>query len=404
MEQPTFFSEFLSPEELKAIYFSEAYADEENNEFRTQILEPVIKVLKTPEGRKKYIQLGTDFINSNAEMLAAQYPTTPVSYPRQYVDDLFKTFGFDKAEFRNILKSMAKDLQSSSAFSVLLNGMTNVFHAVALFYSDIITDRKLRDSGRQQIGITTYGHIYRRYWPQGFLNTQVMEYTYGTLNRTWTIVQCESVVNWIYHQIEVAYGKFRSELTLDMNFGTMVAFINRCWSTMNQAAQLLANKYYANLDNKSIGGDVKGNEMSLTTRSHSQLRDNLVRMISQGDSLYKNKGELYKGTARSKNVKTEDLYAFAQKIDKSDIKWIIDMILYVFLVKENHKIDQINTNEYIKRINNFPTAVDRAVAGKPVILPLMKKYKEKDMIVKSYICLLATYILLRLNDARPENT
>lgn len=402
MEQPTIFTEFLTVDELNSIYFSEAYADEENNEFRIKILEPIIKVLKTPEGRKKYIQLGTDFINSNAEMLAAQYPTTPVSYPRQYVDEMFKMFGFDKTEFKNLLKSMAKNLRGSSSFSVLLNGMTNVFHAVALFYSDIITDRKLRDSGRQQIGITTYGHIYRRYWPQGFLNTQVMEYTYGTLNRTWSIVQAESVVNWIYHHIEVAYGRYRSELTLDMNFGTMVGFINRCWSTMNQAAQLLANKYYANLDNKSIGGDVKGNETNLTSKNHSQLRDNLVRMITQGDSLYKEKGELYKGTARSKNVKAEDLYSFAQKVEKNDIKWIVDMILYVYLVKENHKIDDINSADYIKRINNFPTAVDRAIAGKPVILPLMKKYKEKDMIVKSYICLLATYILVRLNDAKPD--
>lgn len=400
MEQPTIFGEYCTIDEINTL-FLEAYADEENKEFRDQILEPIIKVLKTPEGRKKYIQLGTDFINANAEMLAAQYPTTPVSYPRQYVDELFKMFGFDKAEFKNTLKTLAKDLRGSSSFSVLLNGMTNVFHTVALFYSDLINDRKLRDSGRQQIGLTTYGHIYRRYWPQGFLNTQVMEYTYGTLNRTWAIVQCESVVNWIYHHIEVAYGRYRSELTLDMNFGTLVGFINRCWSTMNQATQLLANKYYANLDNKSIGSDVKGNEMNLTSKDHSQFRDNLVRMIMQ-DSLYKNKGELYKGTARSKNVKTEELYDFAQKVERSDIKWIMDMILYVYLVKESHKIEQINSADYIKRINNFPTAVDRAIAGKPVILPLMKKYKAKDTIVKSYICLLATYIMIRANDAKPE--
>jgi hypothetical protein len=74
----------------------------------------------------------------------------------------------------------------------------------------------------------------------------------------------------------------------------------------------------------------------------------------------------------------------------------------VYLVKEQHSLDDINTATYINRINNFPTMVDRAIAGKPVIKPLCEKYDEKDMIVKTYICMLATYILLNVNNARPD--
>ena len=396
MEQP-----ILDTDEIMCILES-AYDKQETNDFREKIIDPVIKVLETAKGRKEYVQLGTDFIDANSEMLSKPYPTKPVTYPRQYVDAMFKLFGFDKTEFRKILKDLAKNLNGTSAFSVLLNSMTNVFHTIAMFYSDMIFDRKLRDSGRQQIGLTTYGHIYRRYWPQGFLNEQVMEYTHSQLNRTWELVKAESVVRWIYHQVEVSYGNYRSVMTVDMTFDVMVKFINTCWTTFNQSCRNLSRKYYENLEDKSIGSDVKGNEDYLTSKSHAQVRDNLVRMITQGDNLYKEKGDLYKGTARSKNVKTDDLYQFAQKVDKKDIRWIIDMILYVYLVKEGHKIEDINSTDYIKRINNLPTAVDRAIPGKPVILPLMEKYNEKDMIVKSYICLLATYILLRLNDAKPN--
>ena len=48
----------------------------------------------------------------------------------------------------------------------------------------------------------------------------------------------------------------------------------------------------------------------------------------------------------------------------------------------------------------MPTAVDRAIQGKPIILPMTKKYKVDSSIVKAYICLIATYILNRVNDAK----
>lgn len=399
-EQPIF--DFNTEDELR--HFIEAALEQpENHDFREKIIDPVIKVFETASGRNRYIALGTEFIDSNAEMLAKPYPTTPVSYPRKYVDQMFEMFGFDKAEFRRIMRELAANLNGTSQFNTLLNSLTSVFHAIGLFYSDMVLNRKLRDSARQQIGLTTYGHIFRRYWPQGSLNEQVMEYTHSQLNRTWDLVKSENVVNWIYHIIEVAYGRFRSQMTLDMNFKVMVDFINGCWSTMNQSMRNISNRYYANQDDRSIGADVKGNELSLKSKDHAQVRDNLVRMISQGDNLYSEKGELYKGTARSKNVKTEELYQLAQRVDKKDIKTIIDMILYVFLVEEKHKIEDINSAEYIKRINNFPTAIDRAIPGKPIILPFMEKYKVRDLLAKSYICMLATYIMLRMNDAKPTD-
>ena len=57
-------------------------------EIREKLLDPVIKVLQTRQGLKKYISLGNDFIDLNAEMLAKQFPTTKVVYRRKYVDDL----------------------------------------------------------------------------------------------------------------------------------------------------------------------------------------------------------------------------------------------------------------------------------------------------------------------------
>lgn len=385
-------------------YFFQESTQEEKTEFRTYVIDPVIDVLSKPAGRKRYIQYGSDFIDANSEMLAKPYPTKAVTYPRKYVDELFNLFGYDKREYKVKVRDLIKKLLDSTAsFATILNSLTNIFHTIAMFYSDIIYDRKLRDSARQQIGLTTYGHTFKRYFPLGTVDEQHMEYTYSKLDLTWELKKAESVVRWIDHTVEVAYGNFRTRLSLDMTMKTMVDFNQRMWTSFNQNFRHLNNRFKSDFNDSNIAADVKGDEEYLSDSGYARVRDNLVRMITSGDGMYKNKNsQLYKATARNKNVKCEDLYNFAQKVTKPEIRNIIDLILYIYLVREHHTLDDINTATYINRINNFPTAIDRAIEGKPVIKPLCEKYEEKDSIVKSYICLIATYILLNLNNARPD--
>ena len=89
-------------------------------------------------------------------------------------------------------------------------------------------------------------------------------------------------------------------------------------------------------------------------------------------------------------------------MDYKDIGTLIDIILYVFIVKEENEMKDINSTKYINRISNFPTAVDRAITGKPIIDPFSKKYKVDPSIMRAYICLLATYIMYNINDVKPE--
>jgi hypothetical protein len=191
-------------------------------------------------------------------------------------------------------------------------------------------------------------------------------------------------------------------MALDMNPDALVQFLNRVRSSFRQNMRLLANQYYDNLEEKGnlVAGDVGSDEMYLDTKDTSKIRQNLVRRINLGDQLYKEKGRLYNGIAKIKNVKVDSLYDFAQTIEVSDIAMIIDTIFYVFIVKEGNDIADINSSKFISRITNLPTAIDRAVAGKPVITILAKKYKTDPSIVKAYICFIATYMMYRINDAK----
>ena len=370
---------------------------------RANIVDPIIDVLSKPSNKKEYINHGVEFLDANAEMLAREFPTKRVTFPRKYVDRVLEIFGFTTDSFRKIVKEMAKYVDASKDFKTIAASPTNIIHAVVLYYSDMIGHRQLRDSARQQLGLTVYGLIFNKYFPKAEPSVPVMTYTYMQLDHTWNLVKSENVINWIGNTVESCFGFFRSSLSLDMSPTVLVNFLNRTRTSFNQNMKLLTQRYHENLENgNKIGGDTKGgdDEEYVETKSTAGIKRTLLRMIRQGDRDYHNNGRLYKATAQQKNVKQNELFELAQKVDKEDIGNIIDLILYVFIVKEGNEIKDINSSKYISRITNFPTAIDRALPSKPVIAPFSKKYECKDEYTRAYICVLATFILMKINQIK----
>ena len=370
---------------------------------KTNIIDPIIDVLSKTDKKKEYIKYGVEFLDANAEMLAREFPTKRVVYPRKYVDRILEMFGFTKESFSKVTKDMAKYVDASKDFKTITSVPTNIIHSVVLYYADMIGHRQLRDSSRQQLGLTIYGLIFNKYFRYAEPSVPVMTYTYMQLDHTWNLVKSENVINWIGGTVDSCFAFFRSSLSLEMSPSTLINFLNRLRTSFNQNMKLIAQRYHANLENgKKIGEDTKGgdDEEYVETKSTAGIRNTLLRMIRQGDRDYHSNGRLYKAIAQQKNVKQNDLFELAQKVEKEDISNILDLILYVFITKEGNEIKDINSSKYIGRITNFPTAIDRAIAGKPVVAPFSKKYKCKDEYTRAYICVLATFILMKINQVK----
>lgn len=382
----------------------ESASSEGKQMFKEQIVDPIISVLQKPAGRNKYIGFGNTFMEANADMLAKEYPTKPVVFPRRYVDNVFELFGFNKNTFKETLLSILRTIEKreSANFHAIMSAPSNVIHILALYYSDMIIQRVLRDSARQQLGLSIYSFMYDKYFKKGY-NESLMAYTYMQLNSTWNIVKCEDMISWIGDNIDTPYATYRTKMTVDMSPAVLTRALSGIISSFNQTMKSLSNKYHEYMGSdevNSVGGDVGSEDEHLVSNNFIKFRDNIMRSIKTGDKLYNQQGDLYAGIARKKNVKTEELFQFAQKIEKPDICKIMDNILYVFLIKEGNTIEDINSAKYIGKITNMPTAVDRAIQGKPIILPTSRKYKVNMNIVKAYICLLATYILIKANDVK----
>lgn len=396
-----FFLEQAFTEEEATIFVQEALHDPENLPLRTMIIDPIIQVLEHPKSRNEYIGYGNEFLEANSEMLSKEFPTKPVSFPRAYVDNLFHMFGFEQKSFKESVKLLLKSVNDKTSFQTIIASPTNVIHAIVLFYADMIQHRQLRDSARQQMGLSVYNNVFNHFFHPPHPIESTMAYVYMNLDNSWGLVKSENMINWIGNTIETAFGFWRTRMSLDMSMTVLVQFLNRVRTSFQQNMRLLANQYFANANSENgnlVGSDVSGSDEYFVSNNTTKIREALVRRINGKDQLYVEKGNIYSGIARLKNVNVESLYEFAQKIDSNDIAMIIDTIFYVFLIKEGNKIEDINSTKFISRITNLPTAIDRAIAGRPVISMLSKKYSTDQTIIKAYICLIATYMMYRIND------
>lgn len=383
------------------VYMEESTVKEADQLLHDKLINPIFEVLEKPSNRTQYIKYGSEFLDANAEMLSKEYPTTRVTFPRKYVNRVDELFGWTEEELKGILKECLSSVKDKTTYQTFLATPTNFIHALVLYYADMSMHRQLRDSARQQMGLTNYSIVFNHFFKTGVSSIPTMAYTYSTLDNSWGLVKAENVMNWIGQTMESAYGHNRTKMSLKMSLDTLLKFVHDVRSRFQQNMRVLSNRYYKDIDDHNeLGSDIKGDEEHVVTTNTINIRNNLIRLIKTGDQDYTEKGRLYTGTAKLKNVKVDELYDLAQKVKHSDISNIIDLIFYVFIIKEEHSVDDINSSKYITRITNLPTAIDRAVAGKPVIVPMSKKYKCDESIIKAYVCLIATFILYKINQVK----
>ena len=156
----------------EALFFLQESVD--NNVFKEKIVEPIMSKLSSHQVISKYVGYGNDFLSANSDMLAKEYPTQKVSFPQRYVDSVIQLFGFDnKAQLDKYVREALTTVNAKTDFKSIRESPTNIIHTVVLHYSDLVQNRKLRDSARQQLALTMWERMYNKYplmlWPDGLL-------------------------------------------------------------------------------------------------------------------------------------------------------------------------------------------------------------------------------------------
>ena len=195
-----------------------------------------------------------------------------------YVDNIFNMFGFNKNTFKENLKSILKNVSDKTEFQTIVANPTNVIHAIVLVYADSIQHRALRDSARQQMGLSIYNNNFNAFFHPPHPVESTMAYTYMNLDNSWNLVKSENIINWIDLTIETAFQYWRSRLDVEMDTSVLVQFLNRVRTSFRQNLRLLANQYFKTVEeNKGnlVGTDVSSDDMYFETNNTVKLRDGL---------------------------------------------------------------------------------------------------------------------------------
>lgn len=390
--------EFTEEEALDII--TEAYS---NSPALEELMEVVYSKMQVTATRNAYIEYGATFLSENAEMLSKHYPSGPVKWPKKYVDNCLALFGFTNASLKEKVIQLTKEVHATNNFKTITEVPITVLHVLVIVFGEQIGYRKLKDSAKEQLSVTQYSRMYVKYFQKALnFNVKAMEYTYTHLSNKYDITQSDSLLDWIDSTLDTCWNFYRNALLLKPSPKVVVDFLNRLRNSYNQNMHQLATAYYKSIEeNKETGADGDVFDQFTLTGNTVHLREKLIGLIRAKDELYAKKTSgLYEGIAKLKSVKKDELYKYAQTIDIDDIAMIIDGIFYVFIIKEGNTLDDINSTKFIGRIKGFPTAVDRAIAGKPVIIPLRRKYGYDGEIVKAHICLMCVYIMQRINKVK----
>ena len=78
-----YFMEYEATESDVLTLIQESTSEEGKRALKEQIIDPIMEVLGKPAGRNAYIRFGSEFMEANAEMLAKEYPTKAVVFPRK---------------------------------------------------------------------------------------------------------------------------------------------------------------------------------------------------------------------------------------------------------------------------------------------------------------------------------
>lgn len=368
-----------------------------------ELMETVYINMQSAQARNAYIEYGATFLSENAEMLSKHYPSGPVKWPKKYIDNCLALFGFTNASLKEKIVQLTKEVHATNNFKTITEVPITVLHVLVIVFGEQIGYRKLKDSAKEQLSVTQYSRMFNKYFQKKLnFNVKAMEYTYSHLSNKYEISQSDSLLDWIDSTLDTCWNFYRNALLLKPSPKVVVDFLNRLRNSYNQNMCQLAKMYYKAIEeNKETGNDGDVFDQFTLTGNTVHLREQLIGLIRSKDELYfKKTSGLYEGIAKLKSVKKEELYKYSQSISIEDIGMLIDGIFYVFIVKEGNTLDDINSTKFISRIKGFPTAVDRAIPGKPVIIPLRRKYGYDGEIVKAHICLVATFMMNRMNQIR----
>lgn len=319
---------------------------------REKIYPKIEKVLDTPDGRRKFERLVSEFINRNGSKLTAVGPLYNIPFTHKDHAEYFSLFGVSGDEIYKVVDEIVKQINDKANFTLLRNNPIYILLYCVIRYFTIKQNEQMLKSALIIMALAFYPSIYKKYYKYD-PNPDVMAYTIDNLSKRYIIKKSNTLFGTLTYSITNSW-KFHEKNFYDGSDKEVIRFIQRIRNDQNSLMKKITNNYRENhAKGLSITTQVDAYDNSIvvdnendTNRVEYMTTKIVTNMLVNGID-YK----FSDFAASASNVSKIELRNYLTKIasekNSNSMKSFIESILFIYLYDEKHTYDEINSKQFI---------------------------------------------------------
>lgn len=355
----SFIEKYIENRKNNEIYIDENTTDSYIMEANTtstiykDTIEPKVnKVLSTPEGHRKFINLVGNYINKNNAKLTTAGPVYQLAFTQFDKEEFFKLFDITVNDINNLTKVVTTKINDKASWPLIKqNPIFVLFYYIIRFYT-LKKDSKALNSSLIILALAIYPSVFSHFFKYE-PNVGVMQYTIDNLSQRFIIKKSNHIFGTLTYSIQNSW-KFHEK---DFKNGAdidCITFIRRIRNDQSSLLRKIANNYYDNykkglsvyttVDNyeDNINVDIENNTNKvelLTNRIVTQILINGLNLDITGFA------------SNACNISNLELRNYLNKIiihkKNDEIRSFIGSILFLFLYTDKHSVEEIHSKLFL---------------------------------------------------------
>ena len=319
---------------------------------RDTIYPKVEKVLKTPEGVRKFSNLVSQFVNKNSSRLTTIGPMYLIPFTNNDKAMYYELFDVTEEEIVAHIKEITQKANAQSDWKLMRNNPIYTLLYCVIRYFTLTKDEKMLNSALIIMALAFYPSSFSKYF-KFEPNPGVMHYTIDNLSKRFIIKKTNHIFGMLTYSIQGSW-KFHEKDFHDGSDWEIIRFVQRIRNDQNSMLKKITNHYMEN-HKKGLSiytqvdqyddAVVVDNEND-TNRVEAVTNKIVTQMLINGVDL-----KLCDFAGDATVVSKMELRNYLTKIqiDKNsrEMERFIESILFLYLYDGKKTLSDINSKQFI---------------------------------------------------------
>lgn len=319
---------------------------------RDTIYPKVEEVLSTQEGKRKFANAVSDFVNRNSSKLTTIGPMYLVPFKDSDKEIFYNLFNISENNIKQVIKDVLSKINDKANWLLIKQNPIFVLFYCVIRYFTLTSDSKQLNNALVITALAFYPSMFSKYFKYE-PNAGVMQYTIDNLSQRFIIKKSNHIFGTLVYSIQSSW-KFHEKRFMNGSDMECINFIQRIRNDQNSLIKKIAQNYHENhKKGLTVSTSVDSYEDSVvvdnendTNRIESVVNKIVMQIITNGVNL-----KICDFAANASNVSKIELRNYLTKIltekNSDTMRSFLESILFLYLYNEKHTFQEINSKEFI---------------------------------------------------------